>query len=129
MTEQIPDDVIEDAKAAGLPVNFGEITGILYNDITDELIKFAQLQRQRERKEQVSEAVPLTKTEQDILRVAHKNSIKVIDQPQSVREAYEKAADLAVQWGNARLDDRGGNALRNYAEALLALIQPLSKDE
>jgi hypothetical protein len=35
--------------------------------------------------------------------------------------ALEEAAALAVEWGNARLDDHGGHALRNYAEAVRAL--------
>ncbi len=32
----------------------------------------------------------------------------------------QEAADLAIQWGNARVDEGGGHALRNYAAELLA---------
>lgn len=31
------------------------------------------------------------------------------------------AAELAVEWGNCRIPDGGGNALRNYADAIRAL--------
>lgn len=40
------------------------------------------------------------------------------DAAQIRSDALEEAALLAVQWGNARVDDGGGNALRNYAEAI-----------
>lgn len=40
------------------------------------------------------------------------------------REACSK---LAVQWGNARKDENGGNALRNYARALREGLQPCNK--
>lgn len=35
-------------------------------------------------------------------------------------KALEEAAELAIQWGNARQDDAGGNALRNFASELRA---------
>ena len=42
----------------------------------------------------------------------------VTESAEAVREA---ARSLEVQWGNARLDDHGGNALRNCAKAIAAL--------
>lgn len=36
------------------------------------------------------------------------------------RTAWEQVAALAVEWGNARVDDGGGNALRNFAEEVRA---------
>lgn len=43
------------------------------------------------------------------------------------REAFKagllKASNMCVEWGNARIDDGGGNALRNCAAAIRALIQ------
>ncbi|WP_167368590.1 hypothetical protein [Paraburkholderia tuberum] len=39
------------------------------------------------------------------------------------RAALEEAARLAEQWGDARLPDHGGNALRNCAVAIRALSQ------
>lgn len=39
----------------------------------------------------------------------------------AIGAAIAGVADLAVQWGNARLDDHGGNALRNFAEYIRSL--------
>lgn len=45
----------------------------------------------------------------------------VQDAAQVRNNALEEAAVFAIQWGNARLDDHGGHALRNYADAIRAL--------
>ena len=49
-------------------------------------------------------------------------SVAVAQDAQTVRDvALEDAALLAIRWGNARVDDGGGHALRNYAEAVRSL--------
>lgn len=35
--------------------------------------------------------------------------------------AFEQAASLSVDWGNARKDNHGGNACRNLADAIRQL--------
>jgi hypothetical protein len=42
------------------------------------------------------------------------------------RTAWEQVAALAVEWGNARVDDGGGNALRNFAEEIRSRALNLS---
>ena len=36
-------------------------------------------------------------------------------------DAFEQAASLSVDWGNARKDNHGGNACRNLADAIRQL--------
>ncbi len=43
---------------------------------------------------------------------------------QAAKEMRDVAVKMAIEWSNARLDDHGGNALRNYAAALAALPIP-----
>lgn len=47
----------------------------------------------------------------------------------TANDALERAALLAEQWGNARMPDGGGNALRNCAEAIRALKNTVSIGE
>lgn len=37
------------------------------------------------------------------------------------KDAFEQAASLSVDWGNARKDNHGGNACRNLADAIRQL--------
>lgn len=47
--------------------------------------------------------------------------IAVPGMPSAARDAaYDEIAALAVQWGDARVPEGGGNALRNFAEYVLA---------
>ena len=44
-------------------------------------------------------------------------------------EAYRGAACIAVEWGNGRMDDHGGHALRNYAAAIRAKADELEQSK
>jgi len=56
-----------------------------------------------------------------ILRKDHWPETVTTHAEQVRAETIEECAKLAVEWGNARLDDHGGHALRNYAAAIRAL--------
>lgn len=55
--------------------------------------------------------------------LAHLEAWQYAVTAQAVAEERERAARLAIQWGNARNPDGGGNALRNYAQALRDGVQ------
>lgn len=56
------------------------------------------------------------------IRQAAQSDYAQAGMPSAARDAaYDEIAALAVQWGDARVPDGGGNALRNFAEHVLKL--------
>lgn len=162
MTEQIPEDVIADEKdfnAFGNMVRYWisavaangsrGTAAILEIEFAAKALLSIQLQRQREHKEQVSEAVATLEFQQDDhsyssvvstldrLKAQYGEGVRIKlytsqPQPQSVREAYEKAAAICEAWATTA-DNYGfdGDAIdyRLIKHEILTLIPPLSKDD
>lgn len=63
----------------------------------------------------------IDRTRSDIIRSADAHTAR------AVAAERERAARLAVQWGNARVPEGGGNALRNFAEALSGGTEPVQQ--
>lgn len=62
-----------------------------------------------------------------VITAAFAKAMQTAARPDIRQQEREECAKLAVQWGNARKDEGGGNALRNYAQALREGVQPCAK--
>jgi hypothetical protein len=145
--KQLPDDVIADAKAAGLPMRSRldgsnpKIWITKEGDYTQRVLKFCELQRQRER---TGEAVPIGYVHKDyagrmvrqgrvsLLPKPHDHSMPVFTTPPpppSSRELLEKAAQAIeasyASWGDSDYD----RAMKDAAKIVRALLPQEPKEE